>query len=78
MNARKMGWMIVPALLLVGAGALTAGCVAAHGAPVGTADTDLMVQGVLAAVTVVGFVLVHHRRRHIAIGPRHRPAQVPR
>ena len=68
----------VSALLVCGAAALSAGCALAHGAPVATARTDLVVQVVLAAVTVVGFVLVHHRRRVFAKSSRPSQGEVPR
>jgi O-antigen/teichoic acid export membrane protein len=49
-------------LLVVGAAATSAAVVSAHGVAVTTAERDLLVQGVLAAVTVAGFARVHHRR----------------
>jgi O-antigen/teichoic acid export membrane protein len=53
-------WITV--LLIVGAVAATLGVVHARGVPQATARADLLVQAVLALVTVVGFIGVHHRR----------------
>lgn len=53
----------ITGLLVVGAVAATAAVAAAHGVPRATARADLAVQASLAVVTVVGFVLVHRRRR---------------
>ncbi len=53
----------ITGLLVVGAVAATAAVAAAHGVPQATARADLAVQATLAVATVVGFVLVHHRRR---------------
>lgn len=49
-------------VLAAGAVAATAGVVAAHGAPRTTAQVDLAVQAVLAAVTTTLFLVVHKQR----------------
>ena len=49
-------------LLVLGAVAATIAVAAAHGNPVATARNDLLVQGLLAFVTLVGFIKIHHRR----------------
>jgi O-antigen/teichoic acid export membrane protein len=57
----------VAGVLVVGAGALTAAVLAAHGNPRATATADLAVQGGLVLVVISGFVMVHYLRgRHPA------------
>jgi O-antigen/teichoic acid export membrane protein len=52
----------ITGLLVVGAAAATVAVVHAAGDPLTTARADLLVQAVLALVTVAGFARVHHRR----------------
>jgi len=52
----------ITGVLVVGAVAATLAVAGAHGVPRTTARADLAVQAALAAVTVVGFGLVHQRR----------------
>jgi O-antigen/teichoic acid export membrane protein len=59
----------ITGLLVVGAVAATVAVAAAHGVPKNTARADLAVQASLAVVTVVGFVLVHHRRKRSPSSP---------
>jgi O-antigen/teichoic acid export membrane protein len=53
-------WISV--LLLIGAAVLTTVVASAHGVPRTTARDDLFVQLGLAALTIIGFARVHHRR----------------
>ncbi|HVT41829.1 MAG TPA: hypothetical protein VHD39_02510, partial [Acidimicrobiales bacterium] len=57
-----VGQRWVVAVLVVGAGALTAAVLAVHGAPQATAFVDLGVQAGVLAVIVAGFAFIHRVR----------------